>query len=116
MSNSANKHYENEQQIPDDELLRYVQNKMSDSEKHAIELHLQENAFLQDAVDGLQQNEGGRTQEHVEELNQFLSRKLRQKKPRGQKKIKYLGLIALAVILLLLVVLGSYMVLHQLKF
>lgn len=116
MSNANANKSENHHRISEDDLLRYIENTMTEAEKHAIELELQENAFLSDAVDGLQETTAAHRKTNIEELNRYLSKQLQHKRKRSGKKIKHLGLIVLAVVILLVLVLGSYAVLHHLKF
>ena len=100
---------DNNEQLSNEDLLKYLDSRTSEEEKYAIEKKFSDTSFESDAIDGLQQIKSqARLKNHVSQLNQKLQQQLISKKHRKQKrKIKDFQWILLAVVILLLLCLIS---------
>ena len=100
---------DNNEQLSNEDLLKYLDSSTSEEEKYAIEKKFSDTSFESDAIDGLQQIKSQeRLKNHVSQLNQKLQQQLISKKHRKQKrKIKDFQWIILAVVILLLLCLIS---------
>ena len=100
---------DNNEQLSNEDLLKYLDSRTSKEEKYAIEKKFSDTSFESDAIDGLQQIKSQeRLKNHVSQLNQKLQQQLISKKHRKQKrKIKDFQWIILAVVILLLLCLIS---------
>lgn len=95
---------DNNEQLSNDDLLKYLDSRTSKEEKYAIEKKFSDTSFESDAIDGLQQIKSEeRLKNHVNQLNQKLQQQLISKKHRKEKrKIKDFQWIILTVVILLL--------------
>src|SRR5215210_6080592 len=100
---------DNNEQLSNEDLLKYIDSRTSKEEKYAIEKKFSDTSFESDAIDGLQQIKSQeRLKNHVSQLNQKLQQQLISKKHRKQKrKIKDFQWIILTVVILLLLCLIS---------
>jgi hypothetical protein len=105
---------DDEEQLNEDELMKYLDNNLSDEEKHEFEKKLAGSSFANDAVDGLKSFKNKQSlNDYVNQINKNLDKQLQLKKQQKEKrKIKELGWIILAVILILFICLISYFVIH----
>lgn len=102
---------ENNEQISDEDLLKYLDENISKEEKYAIEKKLADTSpFENDAIEGLQQLKSPElVKNHVNQLNQKLQQQLHNKKHRKQKvKFKDLEWIILAILIILFVCIIAY--------
>lgn len=92
------------EQLSNEDLLKYLANNTSEEEKHAIEKKFSDSSFESDAIDGLQQIKNlERLKNHVSQLNQKLHQQLLSKKQRKEKrKIKDFQWIIFTIVILLL--------------
>ena len=73
--------------IDNQQLMDYLAGKLSEDEKHAVEMQLADNDFMNDAMEGLESVKDKKDiNVFVEKLNRNLQKKLRQKKNRKQKR------------------------------
>ena len=73
--------------IDNQQLMDYLAGKLSEDEKHAVEMQLTDNDFMNDAMEGLESVKDKKDiNVFVEKLNRNLQKKLRQKKNRKQKR------------------------------
>ncbi len=106
-----------DEQMNEEQLMKYLQGKLSDDELHAVEKQMADSDFMNDAVEGLQSFRSKKNiEEFVGQLNHQLLKqtalKVRRKEKRRLKKNDW---ITLAVILVLLLSLLGYVVIHKLR-
>jgi ATP adenylyltransferase/5',5'''-P-1,P-4-tetraphosphate phosphorylase II len=99
-------------EIDQDTLLLYLQDKLSAEKKHEVEKILAENEFAADALDGLQEFSDKRQVSHmVEMLNRDLKKKTERKKQRRDKlKLPDQSWIIISVVIIILLIIISYIV------
>ena len=109
--------FENKQKLSDEDLLKYLDEKTPEKEKHAIERKIAGGSFESDALEGLQKVHGReRLKNHVSQLNTKLQQHLLTKKQRNKKgKLKDIQWVILAILLLLFIILISYSVIVLFK-
>lgn len=101
----------------DEELLQYLEGKLSPEEKHAFEKKMIDSAFVNDAIEGL---EAFTSKQHLNEqvlqLNRQLQQQLHARKARQKKRaIKDIPAQMLYVIIVLLLCILGYLVIYLLK-
>jgi len=101
--------------IDPQKLMDYLNNKLSDTEKHEIEKLMAESSLINDAVEGLEHiKDKGKLQAYVDQLNKELHNHLQKKKLRREKKrLPEYSWIYFAIILILLLCIIAYMVIRQ---
>ena len=97
--------------IDNQQLMDYLAGKLSEEERHAIEMQLSENDFLKDAAEGL---ETIKDKKHidvfVDQLNRDLHKKLlRTKTKRLKRKILQQRWVYAAIIIILAIVLATWL-------
>lgn len=102
--------------IDNQKLMDYISGKLSGPEKHEMEKLLLESDFMDDAVQGLEQFKNKKDLAgFVEQLNANLHKQLDKKNRRkAKRKLKDQSWVYLAVILILLLVIVSYLVIKKL--
>ena len=94
--------------ITEQELLNYLANKLTDDERYILEKNMANDAFINDAVEGLQEiRSKDKLALYVEQLNNDLHKKINLKKKRRNKlkwKDQPHNYIAIIIILTLLIV------------
>ncbi len=101
--------------IDNEKLINYLANKLSREERHAFEQQLLESDLLNDAVEGLKnfQNHSDITS-LTRNLNKNLLKQLeKRKKLQVKRKIRDLPWLYLAIVLVLLLVLISFLVIRK---
>jgi glutamate synthase domain-containing protein 3 len=103
--------------IDQEQLLQYLNNKLSDKDKHLLEEQLLDNDFENEALEGLQAMKNKQQINHtVEMLNYELKKKTAKKKAfRKKLEIKDQSWIYIAIFLVLMLVVMAYFVIHYLK-
>ncbi len=96
-----------------EELIRYLEGKASEEERFAVEKQMADSAFVNDAVEGLQQfTTTGQLQQYADQLNRQLRKQTtasqRKKNRRGLKEQNW-TLIAIVAILVICV-LGYFVI------
>lgn len=101
--------------INQETLLLYLQDKLSEEQKHEVEKKLMENEFAGDAFEGLQKIKDKQQISYmVEMLNRDLKKKVEKKKQRRQKLVlKDQSWLYLAIFILIMLIAISYMVIHR---
>ncbi len=104
----------NSEEMNEHDLLKYLEGKATDSEMHAIEAHMADSAFVDDAIEGLQAiGENKKILQLKEQLNQQLkkatNKKEKIKKRRGIKDQQWLIIAVLAIVLLSVI---GYLLIH----
>jgi hypothetical protein len=97
-------------------LLRYLQGKLSDPQKHEIEKQLLKDEFNEDAAEGLEQfNDKEQLQYMVEMLNRDLKKKTEKKRKRREKmRLKDQPWLYLSVLILICLIVIAYIVIYRL--
>jgi len=92
--------------IDNQQLMDYLAGKLSEEEKHAVEMQLAENDFMSDAVEGLEIVKNKRDiNVFVDQLNRDLHKKLFRKKSKKQRRKAVQQRWTFAAIILILVLL-----------
>lgn len=97
--------------IGNQQLMDYLAGKLPEHEKHAIEMQLANNDFINDAVEGLENiKDKQNINVFVEQLNRDLHKKLLQKKAKRQKrKLLQQRWVYAAVILILALAIAAWL-------
>lgn len=101
-------------EIEQDKLLEYLNRQLSEQEQHALECQMNDDAFMSDAMDGLQaMNSKTELQAMVTDLNNGLKKEL--DKNKGRRKTRTTGpdsTVYYAIITLLILVVIGYVVIR----
>lgn len=103
--------------IDQETLLLYLQNKLTEEQKHEVEKILADNEFADDAMEGLNQIKDKQQISYmVEMLNRDLKKKTEKKKQRRKKlELKDQSLVYLAAFILLLLIIISYFIISKMR-
>ncbi len=103
-------------ELNEEQLLNYLQGNTSSDEAHLIEKQMADDAFVNDAIEGLQAFKSTKSlNEYVGQLNKKLQQQLEAKKQKKEKReIKHMGWIILAVVIILVLCVLGYVVIHML--
>ena len=103
--------------IEQDKLLQYLDNQLPESDKHAVETNLNDDAFMSDAMDGLQQLENkSDIPSIVNQLNTGLKKQLDKRKQRKNKRaIAEQPWVYYTIVLLLVLVVVAYIVIKKMS-
>jgi ABC-type bacteriocin/lantibiotic exporter with double-glycine peptidase domain len=101
--------------INNQKLIDYLNDNLSDKEKHEVEKWMSDNDMVNDAVEGLEHVKNKKNlQTYVEHLNKNLQNQLEQKKQQQQKrKLKEYPWIYFAIILILLLCIVAYVIIRK---
>lgn len=102
-------------EVDQETLLLYLQDKLDAEKRHEIEKILLENEFAGEALEGLQEIKDKQQITYmVEKLNRDLAKKVEKKKNRRQKlQLKDQPWIYISLFILILLIIISYMVIHR---
>jgi hypothetical protein len=93
--------------IDNQKLMDYLSGKLSDQEKHEVEMWMVDNDFENEALEGLQQMGGNKKLEgYVDQLNKALHHYIKDKKTRREKRKIDTGFwtyVAIAFIIIIVV-------------
>jgi anti-sigma factor RsiW len=97
--------------IDNQQLMDYLAGKLSEEEKHAVEIQLAGNDFMNDAAEGLENVKDKRDiNVFVEQLNRDLYKKLLRKRFKKRKrKIVHQRWVYAAIILILAIVIAGWL-------
>ena len=101
--------------IDNQKLMDYVAGKLSEQEKHEVEMWMVDNEFENEALEGLQQMAGNKKLDgYVDQLNKELHQYIKGKKDRRYKRrIDTSFWIYTAIVLVLLLAIFAYMVISR---
>ena len=101
----------NNKDIDNQQLMDYLAGKLSEDQKHAIEMQLTNNDFMSDAVEGLENVKDKQDiNVFVEQLNRDLHKKLLKKKEKKQKrKLPQQRWVYAAIILILALLIATWL-------
>jgi hypothetical protein len=100
-----------------DKLLQYINRKLTDEEKHALEKNMANDEFMNDAVEGLEQvNNPAEIQDIVNRLNSKLREQVRSdKQKRHQRKPGIQSWLYISIVLIILLAVISYFVIRKIQ-
>ena len=101
--------------IDHQQLMDYLDGKLSTGESHEVERQMAENELLNDAMEGLQEIPNKRDiATYVEQLNRGLQKSLNRKRQRREKrKLKEGPWGYVAIIVIIMLCIGAYYVLKK---
>jgi hypothetical protein len=101
--------------IDQETLLLYLQDKLPEDKKHEVEKKLLENEFANDALEGLQEfRDKQQISFTVERLNKDLRKKVEKKKQRREKmNLPDQTWLYVAIVIILLLIIISYLVIYK---
>lgn len=101
--------------IDNQKLMDYISGKLSDPEKHEVEVLMAGNELLNDAIEGLSDmKDKNKLQAYVDQLNRDLHNQLEQKKTRREKKrLQEYPWIYFAIALILLLCIIAFLIIRQ---
>jgi hypothetical protein len=102
--------------IEQEKLLQYLNRKMSDAEQHSFEKQMNDDEFMNDAVEGLEAVDNkNNIAGLVQQMNADLKKQLDKKKKRKDKRrLVEQPWIYFSVVLLLLLIVITYLVIKKL--
>lgn len=103
--------------IDNQKLMDYLAGKLSGTEKHEVEAWMTENDFASEAIEGLQSlKDPAHANVYVEQLNNQLSRHLKQKPKRRTRKLEFnLTNAIIAVLVILALTVMAVWIIHRAK-
>lgn len=101
--------------VDQETLLKYLNNQLSDEQRHEVEKKMLANDFTDDAMEGLQQiRNKEKISSFVDQLNRDLQKKLEKKKNRREKlRFKNQPWLYIAIFIILLLIVISYVVIQR---
>lgn len=97
--------WNNKEELDEEALLRYLQGKSSESERHALEKQMLDSEFVNDAVEGLQDfSDSHKIEHYAKQLNGHLrtqTTNIHRKKNKNRLKNQHLTLLTLIAIITL---------------
>ena len=102
-------------EVDQETLLKYLEGRLSDEQRHEIEKKMLGSEFTDDAMEGLQEIKNKqRISSLVDQLNRDLHNKLEKKKKRREKfRFKDQPWLYIALVIILLLIVLSYMVIYR---
>lgn len=102
-------------EVDQETLLRYLEGRLSDEQKHELEKKMLTSEFSDDAMEGLQEIKNkAKISSLIEQLNRDLHKKLEKRKKRREKfRFKDQPWLYIAIFIVLLLIVLSYVVIHR---
>jgi hypothetical protein len=106
-----------EASLSDEQLMQYLQGRLTPQQVHEVEKEMADSDFMNDAMEGLQQFDSTRNIDaYVAQLNHQLQKQTALKKRRKEKRrLKKNDWITLAIIITILICLLGYVVVNKLR-
>jgi ABC-type bacteriocin/lantibiotic exporter with double-glycine peptidase domain len=103
--------------IDNQKLMDYLAGKLSGDDKHEVEKWMNENPFVNEAIEGLQSvKEPEQVSAYIQQLNTQLSKQLSKKSKRRSYKVQInLTYAIIAILIILVLVVVAFMVIHKMK-
>lgn len=113
----ADANHINNDELSEEQLMNYLQGNLSEEQAQQVEKQIGDDAFVKDALDGLQQfSSNKKLDDYVRNLNQNLQQQLAIKKERKWKRrLNQPSWILLATVLILLLCVLAYVVVEFVK-
>jgi len=104
----------NDEELNEEQLMKYIQGALSEEELHAVEKQMADNDFVNDAVEGLENfSNKQHLQQYVNDLNQQLHKQTEAKKKRKLKRrLKDNSLITISVVIIILLCTMAWYIIH----
>lgn len=101
--------------IDNQQLMDYLSGKLSGADRHEVEKLMADSAFMNDAVEGLEQiHDKKDMQAYVDQLNASLQKSLEKKKRRREKRrLKDSPWAYVAILLILALCVVAYAIIHK---
>ena len=101
--------------IDQETLMLYLQDKLSEEKKYEVEKKLLENEFASDAMEGLQEFRDKQQVAYiVEALNRDLKKKTEKKRQQREKmKLKDQPWLYISIVIIILLIIISYVIVHK---
>lgn len=95
--------WNSDDELNEDELMQYIKGTASDEDSHAIEEHMADSPFVNDAVEGLQNiTNREKLDSYVNDLNNSLRKQLQAgKQKQSKRQIRHLDWIIMSVAIIL---------------
>lgn len=102
-------------EVDQETLLKYLEGRLSDEQKHELEKKMLISEFSDDAMEGLQEIKNkAKISSVVEQLNRDLHKKLEKRKKRREKfRFKDQPWLYITIIIVLLLIVLSYVVIQR---
>lgn len=102
-------------EVDQETLLKYLEGRLTNEQKHELEKKMLGSEFMDDAMEGLQEIKNKeKISSLVEQLNRDLHKKLEKKKKRREKlRFKDQPWLYIAIIIILLLIVLSYIVIQR---
>ena len=102
-------------EVDQETLLKYREGRLSDEQKHELEKKMLTSEFSDDAMEGLQEIKNkAKISSLIEQLNRDLHKKLEKRKKRREKfRFKDQPWLYIAIFIILLLIVLSYVVIHR---
>jgi len=103
--------------IDNQKLMDYLSGKLSDQEKHEVEMWMVDNEFENEALEGLQQMAGNKKLDgYVDQLNKELHQYISKKKDRREKRrISNPFWVYFAIAFILIMIILAYVVITRMN-
>ena len=101
-------------ELSNEELMKYLQGNASEEERFAVEKQMAGDAFVNDAIEGLQNfKDPVQVHEYVEQLNRQLHKHTTKKLIRKKKrKLKEQNWLVMAILAILFLCVAGYLLIH----
>lgn len=101
--------------IDNQQLMDYLSSQLNKANEHEVEKAMADDAFMNDAVEGLQQVQNKKdVQAYVEQLNEDLQKQIaKNKKRRSKRRLKDSPYTLLTIIILLLLMIISFILVKK---
>ena len=102
-------------EVDQETLLKYLEGRLSDEQKHEVEKKILATEFSDDAMEGLQEIKNKKDLSSlVEQLNRDLHKKLEKKKQRREKfRLKDQPWLYITIVIILLLLVVSFIVVYR---
>lgn len=102
--------------ISEQELMKYLEGKLSPEERHELEKRMASSEMISDAEEGLSQLKNKEeVPVVVADINRRLARQLHQRRHKKLREIPSQTLTIMATFIILLLIILAYFVIHRLK-
>lgn len=103
--------------IEQDKLLQYINRNLPDAEQHELEKQLNDDDFMNDAIEGLEQlKDKQEIPAYIHQLNAGLAKQIKKNKKRNDKrKLPSQFWTYISILLILLFIVTTYFILKSMK-
>jgi hypothetical protein len=102
--------------IDNNDLKNYLNGTLTNEQQHELESNLSdEDPFVQDAIEGLKENNNSNIDFTIYEINKSVEKKLLQKKKKEKRKLNTGNLTIIAIFLILLLAIIGFIVIKMVQ-